>query len=84
MKNPLQTSVVDTSIKKIRNINFIEASPVEHIAYVAGFLTSENARKSCPVVVINLLTDEVKCRESEVVSNSKTSSKRGTITGSPA
>ena len=81
MGNAQHSSVVDTGIKEIEHIFCIEASPVEHIAYVSGFLTSENARQSCPVLVIDLLTHEVKCKESELMSNSKTSSKRGTLKG---
>ena len=50
---------VDTTIKEIEYIYCIEASPLEHIAYVAGYLTSKNARQSCPVLVIDLLSHKV-------------------------
>ena len=84
MEKPPPSSVIDTGIKEIERIYCIEASPVEHISYVAGSLTSEKARQSCPVVVIDLLSHEVKCRLHKAISNPKTSSKRGTNTGSPA
>ena len=63
MGNAQNTSVIDTNIEEIEDIYCIEASPVGDIAYVAGILKSNKARQSCPVVVIDLLTHEVKCRE---------------------
>ena len=83
MDDPLQTSVVDTGIKEIRDIDCIEASPVENIAYAAGCLKSDEVRKNCPVVVIDLLSNDIKCRSHEARSNPKMSSKRGTLNGSP-
>ena len=71
MDNPLQTSFVDTGIKEIESINCIEASPEEHIAYVAGKLTSRNARQSCPVVVIDLFNNYINCKSHEAMINSK-------------
>ena len=62
MGNLPQTSVVDTSIKEIKKITCIEPSPVQDIVYVAGTLTSNKARQSCPVLVIEESSLEVKSR----------------------
>ena len=66
MGNSQHNSVLDTGFIENEDINCIEASPVENIAYVAGGLTSKNARQKCPVVVIDLMTQEIKCKESKL------------------
>ena len=65
MENLLETSIVDTWIKEIETLNCIEASLLKSIAYVAGTLTSEEVRQSSLVVVIDLLSQKIKCKEYE-------------------
>ena len=62
MDIPFEPSEIDPDIKEIRDINCIETSPLKDIAYVAGRLTSDKARQSCPVLVIDLVKNYIKCR----------------------
>ena len=62
MENATQPSVVDTGIQEIKQIKCIEASPVEDITFIAGELTSSEARESCPVLVIDLASHSIKCK----------------------
>ena len=50
---------VDTNIKEIKDISCIEVSSLKEIAYVAGFLSSRNARQSSPLVLIDLLKQKI-------------------------
>ena len=49
-------------MKEIQDIDCIEASPVENIAYVAGTLASTNKGQTCPVLVIDFLKNQIKCK----------------------
>ena len=68
MQHFLETSELDTNIKEIEKITCVETSPVEEMAYVAGDLSSNKTRQSCPVLVLDLVNNEIK-RTRQLLSN---------------